>query len=321
MNYRLYIFVLFPVLLLLFFGIFTTLQTVPVFAATVGQQTHAHLPHFLRRNPGKHRDYNPDGSNLVYNGGPVIMGTMHIYAIFWEPKNNVAPGYNNLILRYFHDVDNTALYHLNAQYKQYNGAFPVKSQFSGSWIDRRAYPESPLLDNDIQQEVTWAQRVNGWRSSLSNAFFVYTGRDEDICLDNFQLRCASNTFCAYHNFFGKNTLYATLPYSESFTCNPGSSPNNNDADQTLNVTSHEQMEMATDPILTAWYDNQGEENGDKCAWTFAPLNKKGGDVTWNGHSYILQEEWDNRISGCNISYDLKKPGTRVLMPQQSLRRN
>lgn len=37
-----------------------------------------------------------------------------------------------------------------------------------------------------------------------------------------------------------------------------------------NVTSHEQMESATDPLLNAWLDSQGQEIGDKCNFTFGP---------------------------------------------------
>jgi len=28
------------------------------------------------------------------------------------------------------------------------------------------------------------------------------------------------------------------------------------------------METATDPLLNAWYNSNGEENGDVCAWNF-----------------------------------------------------
>ena len=58
------------------------------------------------------------------------------------------------------------------------------------------------------------------------------------------------------------------------------------------------MEAATDPLLNAWYDLAGYEIGDKCAWIFGSGN---GDVTWNGHSYEVQKEWDNHVRGCVLS--------------------
>ena len=34
------------------------------------------------------------------------------------------------------------------------------------------------------------------------------------------------------------------------------------------IIAHELEEAATDPDLNAWYDRRGDENADKCAWTF-----------------------------------------------------
>ncbi len=240
-------------------------------------------------------------SNVPYNGGPVMAGTTNVYAIFWEPTNNVSANYNSLIKRYFGDVGGSPLYKVNNQYAQTGGTFPSNAVLAGSWVDTGAYPNSPLLDSQIQVEVTHAQAVNSWSSSIDNIFFVFTQRNEDICIDSTQTQCASNTFCAYHSYFGNNTIYATMPYAASFSCNPGSSPNNDDADQTINVTSHEQMEAATDPLINAWRDSSGNEIGDLCAWTFGPGNLQGADVLWNKDPYIVQQEWSNAISGCTLT--------------------
>jgi hypothetical protein len=35
-----------------------------------------------------------------------------------------------------------------------------------------------------------------------------------------------------------------------------------------NVSGHELSEARTDPTSDGWYDSAGQENGDKCAWTF-----------------------------------------------------
>jgi len=255
-----------------------------------------HPPHFFVRNSPA------AGGNLRYYGGPVMTGTANVYAIFWEPGNNVESGYNSLIQRYFGDVNGTGLYHNNTQYTQSGGSYPSAEHLVASWVDTRSYVETPLLDSDIQNEVSYAQSVNGWSSSIHNVFFVFLGRNENLCFDSSYSQCASNYFCAYHSYFGSNTIYAAMPYAASFSCNPGGPlPNNNDADLTINVTSHEQMEAATDPLLNAWYDLYGNEIGDKCAWIFGTRSSNGGDVTWNGDSYLVQKEWDNRVSGCVLS--------------------
>ena len=51
-------------------------------------------------------------------------------------------------------------------------------------------------------------------------------------------------------------------------CAPGSSPNGNDADATINTISHEQNESITDPWGNAWQNAKGDEIADICAWNF-----------------------------------------------------
>lgn len=61
--------------------------------------------------------------------------------------------------------------------------------------------------------------------------------------------------------------------------------------------------LATDPLGSGWFDATGltGEIGDKCAGVYGPLDATGADISINGHRYILQEEWDNAVSGCAIS--------------------
>lgn len=242
------------------------------------------------------------GGNLIYHGGPVMKGTAVAYAIFWEPTGSfVSSTYNSLILRYFGDVGGSPLYHNNVQYKNASGQFASNATLGGSWVDTAAYPSSTLSDKQIQNEVTHARQVKGWTSTIDHIFFVFTSWGENICAGT---SCSFTTFCAYHSFFGTNTIYAAMPYTGTnlSSCGVSHSPNNDfDADSTINVTSHEQIEAATDPHLNAWYDTSGQEIGDKCAWNFGPLNSKGGDVLWNNHAYMVQKEWDNAHSGCVLT--------------------
>jgi len=274
----------------------------PVSAAAASQpQVQTHTPHFFLKGMYQSSKAHPNSNNLLYNGGPVMGSTAHAYAIFWEPTGNVSTNYHTLIERYFGDVGGSKLYHNNTQYKDSNGNIPSAANLAGTWVDNGAYPEDPLLDIDIQNEVSRAQSVNNWSSSIDNIFFVFLQRGQNLCFDSSHSQCATNYFCAYHGFFGSNTIYAAMPYAASFSCNPGHSPNHDDADQTINVTSHEQIEAATDPLLNAWYDASGAEIGDKCAWIFGRINRSGADVTWNGHGYIVQKEWDNHHSGCVLT--------------------
>lgn len=266
--------------------------------------------------------------NLTFHqGGSVVDGTMNVFLIFWEPTGStgVSPNYHSLIQRYFSDVGGSSLYQNNQQYTDGQGRFPSGSQLSGTFIDTAtAYPTQSngnfLIDANIQSEVTHAQQVNGWTSDIHNAFFVFIAPNETLCIDPSQAQCtpdiasASVKFCGYHSFFNTNTIYAAMPYAASTNFNTANSscdsevnnnsqagPNGDDADMTINVASHEQMEIATDPLLNAWFDSNGFEIGDKCGFVFGPVDGKAGDVVLNGNSYLVQQEWDNAISGCTLS--------------------
>ncbi|HEY1348029.1 MAG TPA: hypothetical protein VGF67_00215 [Ktedonobacteraceae bacterium] len=277
------------------------------FAATssmVASSASQHSIHPALSTAARQTSVNPfAGGNLSYHGGPVQAGTAHLFAIFWQPTNNVSSGYHSLIQRFFTDIGGSTLYRNNTQYTQTGGGAPTSATLSGTFTDTLAYPESPLLDIDLQHEVTRAQGINGWTSATNNIFFVFLQRGENLCFDSSHSQCASNTFCAYHDFFGSRTIYAAMPYAASFSCRASgqTEPNHDDADLTINVASHEEIEAATDPLLNAWFDSVGNEIGDKCNFNFGPTNAQGGDITINGHPYEVQKEWDNRVGGCVLS--------------------
>ena len=286
-------------------------------------------PHFF---PSKGSQIQPQAIPapiLTYHGGPVMAGTTNIYAIFWQPGNNVASGYDNLIKQYFGDIGSSPLYRIANQYTDASGNYASNAHLAGTWVDTSSYPESPLLDSDIQEEVILAEAINNWTPGIDTIFFVFTGRGENLCFDSSHTSCTdspTNAFCAYHGHFASDVIYAAMPYAASFSCDPGISPNNNDADQTINVASHEEMEAATNPLGTAWYDSGGSEIGDICAWQFGPIDSAGGDAVWNGHEYIVQEEWANHGDGCLVqgpnvcpaNVSLGSSGTWVQVLQYSL---
>lgn len=271
-------------------------------AATIGQ---GHIMQLNRATGVKSQAAAPLASNLVYNGGPVMTGTANIFAIFWEPTGStVSSGYNGLIQRFASDVHGTTYYQILKQYTQSGGSAPSTGTLAGTFVDTRAYPSNPMFDSDIQAEVSHAQSVNGWTSSIHNLFMVFTAKNENECFDTSQSQCTFTTFCGYHSFFGSNTLYAFLPYTGTSLngCGVPRTPNNNiDADSTINVTSHELAEAVTDPLLNAWFDSSGQEIGDKCNFQFSSTNSSNGDTIMNGHPYEVQLEWDNLRNACRLN--------------------
>jgi len=251
-------------------------------------------------------------SNVVYHGGPVMAGQMQVYAIFWEPRgSSVSPKFNMLLRRYFRDVGESGLYANNKQYADGSGQAPGGARLAGTFVDRSPYPATPVLqDSDIRNEVAHAMSVQGWQPAITHLFFVYTAASESICVAFFG-SCSppAGSLCGYHFGFrtpGGVVLYAGMPYAgNSLPLCYGlrTSPNRDiAADAEVNVTSHEQMEAATDPEASGWFGPGGlaDEIGDRCVGVFGPLNAKGADFYVKGHSYIVQEEWDNAVSGCAL---------------------
>jgi hypothetical protein len=315
---------------LLLFSLCTALLVQPMGASAATHPVHKAKAHFLWQKGHNHYaqtghtsrvkkgKYIPQqgGTNLVYQGGPVMAGTTQVYVIFWEPAGStVDPSYHDLLTRYFGDVGNSPLYQNNTQYADINGNAPQSSALVTTWVDTNtAYPANPMLDSDIHNEVQNAMAVNGWPPSIDNIFFVFLASSEVLCFDSSLTSCsgAGGQFCAYHSAFnlpGLNApvIYAAMPYDGDVLANCyalDTSPNNDPAsDAEISTTSHEQMEAATDPVPnTGWYDPiANEEIGDKCAYQYLQMNPDGSNVNWNGNPYIVQSEWDNAITGCALS--------------------
>jgi hypothetical protein len=294
-------------------------------SATGEHQSHIHGIAFAH---GSSRFGGGRVNNLTYHGGPVMQSGNTVYAIFWVPSGySVSSGYQSVTNQYFTDVAAASgqasnVYWSDTQYSsiQYKSIFAgdaVPSGVSGS-IDTDPYPASGcrdrytsvcLTDAQLQAEIAKVASATG-QSGLGYEYFVFTPRNVGSC---FGSSCAYSYFCAYHSNFtasdGSEVLYANMPYAAYVpgACGSGQSPNGDDADSTLNVTSHEHNETITDPLGTAWYDSSGNENGDKCAWNFgsgsAIKGTSGAEYNQviNGHDYYLQQEWSNHSAGCVLT--------------------
>lgn len=261
------------------------------------------------------------GGNLRYHNGPV-MHTNATYAIYWIPSGySVATGYQTVINGFFSNVaaasgSSSNVYFSDTQYYDTAGTIAYNSSFGGAINDTNAFPASGckdsytsvcLTDAQLQSEIGRVVAANNLPTGNGTEYFLFTPKNVGSC---FGTSCAYSYFCAYHSNFtanGADILYANMPYAAfvSNACGSGQSPNGNDADSTINVTSHEHNETITDPLGTAWYDASGNEDGDKCAWTFGtPLGGSPGaeynQVIGSGH-YYLQREWSNHSSGCVLT--------------------
>jgi hypothetical protein len=281
------------------------------------------------------------GANLTYHGGPV-MRTNKTYTIFWSPGGTaISSNYQSIVNGFFQNVAGASgssnnVYATDTQYYDGTGAIAYSSQFGGSYVDTSSIPKNPsclqqfqasgmatptgcFLDSDLETEVANAVKANGWPNGGNSLFLVFTPKDAGSCWSTSGNVCSYNYYCAYHSDFSTGAgsfLYANMPYMDTSDllgyqdCSEGQFPNGDWADATLNVASHEHNEAVTDPYGTAWYDAQGNEDGDKCAWTFGSTSGPNGaeynQVIGSGH-YYLQQEWSNATSSCVLSYSPSAP--------------
>ena len=115
----------------------------------------------------------------------------------------------------------------------------------------------------------------------------------------------NNGYCAYHSAGTCHGVTVQFAFFFNLDGDPGCDP----ADTTTghsqglaalaNVSGHELSEARTDPASPgAWYDSSGQENGDKCAWTFNVPS-----VTFsNGTKWKIQGEWSNAAYTAGTGY-------------------
>jgi hypothetical protein len=252
---------------------------------------------------------------LLYHGGPVERTNAVNFAIYWQPAGTqMTAEYQPLLNQFFGDINGSNLYGVLTQYSDGGGQILNNSQFGGVWIDTSLFPESPLQDLDIQNEVLRAINTNNWDPAGRNAnYFVFTPSGVVSCANGL---CSNTNFCSYHSGFiasnNVNTVsvrYADMPFANPSGCGHTNTPNGDAfADTEIDDASHELFEMASDPDGSAWFDSTHAEMADKCQTSYgAALNSSGADVVLNGHSYLVQEEWSNAANGCVLSSNPSPP--------------
>jgi hypothetical protein len=110
-------------------------------------------------------------------------------------------------------------------------------------------------------------------------------------------------YCAYHSWGSCGGTPVEFGFFFKMDGDAGCDPDSTVAGQTeglqadANVSGHELSETRSDPNGNAWYDNSGEENGDKCAWTFG-----GSYVLFGSQKWQIQGNWSNYDYDHNSGY-------------------
>jgi hypothetical protein len=242
---------------------------------------------FARNDLGGRR--NP---NMTYHGGK-IMPTSNTTAIFWGTS---WPSYSGDeitgIDSFYVGFSGSNYAKTSDEYTGTNGQVAATSFSAGHSIDSSAAANGSNT-SAILAEV--CKKITAPDTSGNGYYPVYT-----------DVPRGSAGYCAYHSAGTCGGVPVQFAFFFKLDGDSGCDPQDTSGLHSeglaalANVSAHELSEARTDPASpAAWYDSRGQENGDKCAWTFnVPL------VTFpsNATQWKLQGEWSNAAYTAGTGY-------------------
>eukprot|EP00270_Netrium_digitus_P013609 TRINITY_DN453_c0_g1_i2.p1 TRINITY_DN453_c0_g1~~TRINITY_DN453_c0_g1_i2.p1 ORF type:complete len:451 (+),score=33.78 TRINITY_DN453_c0_g1_i2:416-1768(+) len=189
-----------------------------------------------------------------------------------------------------------------------------------TWYPVSVKSGSKYVNTYTVQVVKASWVVYNWPLVQSNDFYAVLTAS-DVTFSGF-----GTSFCGYHSGFSLSAYpYPTAYYtwvgdaSVQFPqqCSGMGStcyrPPNGDcgADGIINALGHEVSEYSNDMDGSAWYDIQGNESGDKCAYNFGlntkyvypagPLPLGQANLCAGSRNFFVQQIWDQSTSKCCLN--------------------
>ncbi len=248
------------------------------------------------------------GNGITYHGGPLMLGTPNVYYIWYG--NWAADPTAVSILQHFAQFDGGSPYYgISTTY--YNGSGTDISNsinFGSTYSDNYSRGKS-LADSDIFTIVSKAITGGHLPSDSNGIYFVLTWQDVTETSGFITKYCGWHTHGTIggvdikYAFVGDANTQGLAACATQLTSSPNGDPA---ADAMASVVAHELEESTSDPDLNAWYDSQGNEDADKCAWTFGTtyfaLNGSSANMNLGGLDYLIQQNWVNASGGyCALS--------------------
>jgi hypothetical protein len=246
-------------------------------------------PNFIARRAGRQQRQRKSNNNMTWHGGGVMTFAV-TENIFWGTSWGTYSGDEIIGLDSWYRGFNLSSYALTSdEYAGTNGQVSSDTTHLGHVIDTSAAAggnSTSAILAEVCKEVTPDPSGNGYYS-------VYT-----------DLPRGNSGYCAWHSWGTCGGIPVQFAFFWKLDGDPGCDPKSTVAGESqglaalANVSGHELSEARTDPASGGWYDVAGQENGDKCAWTFnVPY------VTFsNGTQWKIQGEWSNAAYNAGTGY-------------------
>lgn len=231
-------------------------------------------------------------ANMTYHGGR-IMTSATVKSIFWGPKWAGATFTGDKVTG------------IDSFYTGFNQSHYALTSDEYTGLGQQVGPTILNLGHVI--DTSTASGGNSTAAILAEACKEFTGPNDGSAYYAVytDLPRGNAGYCAYHSVGTCGGVPVQFAFFWSLDgdpgCDPGSTvPGHSQGLAALaNVSAHELSEARSDPANPgAWYDSSGQENGDKCAWSFNVPS-----VTFsNGTAWKLQGEWSNAAFTAGTGY-------------------
>jgi len=242
----------------------------------------------------------PQSPNMTWHGGPILPSTS-VGAIFWGTSWSNASFVGDKITgldAFYSTVGGSNYIKTNTEYTGPNGTVVGSGvTYLGHAIDSAtAAPSGAPSTSAILTKVCNILNT-GALSAVANGYYP-------VYIDT---RRGNAGYCAWHSYGSCGGTPIEIGFFFNLDGDAGCNPQANVAVHSqglsalVNVSGHELSETMTDPKLNAWYDRQGAENSDKCAWTYstgAGVN----NVSFGGTTWRIQGNWSNAAYDANQGY-------------------
>ncbi len=266
-------------------------------------------------------------SGITFHGGAVLQATTNVVAIYWAttpifvngPKAGTGRGTadSSIIGFFLRNLGGSPWFNINATYTNAAGLrINNLVKYSDYWANATSAPVSGATVTDA---AILAMLQSGFTAGTlaydsNTVYSVFTGPHVNLGGG------AGTSYCAYHSAaimtiagVSRTVLYTAQPYAASWpsACTATTVSANGDigADAEVNLLAHEIAETTTDMLGNAWYDANGLENADKCAWKFGRTSSSSlsknmkYNVVLGGKYFLVQTNWQNYSSGgCVIKF-------------------